>query len=149
MRREGDEHEVQAIERRSRLYNAILAGAAIVGIACGVVGSVGGIIGAREANEARGELRTYVQRSTAEVQLRLYKSCVTGNQETRPAARVTAVVLRDLVARVGDLVPGATLPPEFRTAPPKLTSALRKLEARDCSMLYPQGRVLFLRERGR
>lgn len=67
------------------------------------------------------------------------------NLETRPAARITAVVLRDLVLAVNDN-PGVELPPAFVRAPERLNDVLRLLAPVDCQKVYAQGYRVQMRQ---
>jgi len=73
--------------------------------------------------------------------LRSYQACLRGNRETRPAARLTAQILADLVAAVNTGVTDVESPlvQTFLRAPQRLRRAIRLLAPTDCRATYPEG----------
>jgi len=90
------------------------------------------------AEEVRDRNRINLERDD-EAAMRAFIACRDRtNLETRPAARITAVVLRDLVVAVNEGTPGG-LPEAFTSAPAKLNRVLALLAPVDCQSIYAQG----------
>jgi len=96
------------------------------------------------AARVQGDLTEKVRRDTEAATraaddgaLSSYRACLRGNRGVRPASRITAQVLRELVVTVNAAGPG--LPDAFARAPRRLNRAIRLLFDVNCARVYRDG----------
>ena len=135
---------------RLSVRERILVAAAVVGLVMAGISGCGVKTANDRANRAvdrvAAESRARALESARQVDdtaLASYRGCVDANEDLRPAARLVAVVLRDLVRAVNQSQ--GPLPAAFRNAPGRLNRAVARLAPRNCPRAYQDGYAVAVR----
>ena len=148
-----NEEQDDRVERNRTYGTWFLWIAAVAGVTLYLIGLVGIHQASQRATRAEEQTITLQADLRQEIEARLtanrnrlneqavddFQRCERANLRSRPAQRIVAQTLLDLVVSVNAADLDDTLPPTFRLSVAQLQDALNKLEDENCKSLYPTG----------